>query len=455
MAETATPAKGKSEADRIEGMLGALNPGDKILVYRIVIDPTTGKETRPIKAVLTEFQGVEDLDSWLYAMAADQHWPAGEYLLDHRKAGVHGSHCQAKLSLEPPPAPPSAAGNGAQPNALELVRQAKEILGAGARPEASPDKVLESVTAALKVGADAAGTRTPPSDATAALLKPLVEGLIARINKEPAAAPDPWALLERLKTMGLIGQPTTETGAPKPLVDQIGELKELLDVVGDLRGPAGPTAEPTAVVVARILAPYVPQVLHTVNNVVDVIRLRFGVQGPIMQPPGPQAPPRAVGPPVVPPAVQALVARTQAAILADDDGFFPAFADGMTTHIFDGRNFLLAIQTGKIEEEQALLAVQGTGLLNPAEPRTRAWLIRFVHWLRAAQPMAAAGPSPPDAASPPPAVGAVAAKCERCQQEYRFDSPEDFEQDTRICDNQVEGEFCKGNIALLADGGAP
>lgn len=456
MSETAAPAKPRNEADRLESMLETLSPGDKIIVYRVVIDPNTQRETRPIKAVLKEFQGVEDLDSWIYDMAAEQHWPAGEYILDHRKQGGNGSHCRKTMSLDPPPAPASAT---AAPSPLELVKQAKEILGV--QPQASPDAVLQSVTAALKVGADAAGTKAPPQDSTLLILKPVLEALAKKLGEAPpapAAVADPFALLERLEKMGLLGQ-KGEADKPKPLVEQIGELEQLVDVIANLRGPAGPAVEPTAVAVAKIFAPYVPQVLATINNVVDVIRVRFGMAGPLMQPPGASPTmPRAVGPPQIPPAVQLLVARTQAAIVADDDGFFPAFAEGITTHIVDGRNFLLAIQHGQIEEEQAIVAVQGTGLLNPADPRTRAWLIRFVHWLRAAQPMAAAGPSPP-AATPaaPPAANAVSARCERCGQEYRFDSREDFEQDTRICDCPTEGEeLCKGNIVLLGpDEAAP
>jgi hypothetical protein len=456
MTETAAPAKPKTEGDRIESMLDALSPGDKILVYRVVINEQTGKETRPVKAVLTEFQGVEDLDSWIYSMAAEQHWPPGEYILDHRKPGVHGVHCRKQLSLDPPPAPPSTTG--AQPSALELVKQAKDILGM--QQQASPDKVLESVTAAMRVGADAAAAKAAPSDGTATLLKPLIEGLVARLGKEPpapAAAPDPFLFLERLKQMGLIGQ-QPGTDKPKTLAEQIGELESLVDVLSGLRGPAGPAVEPTAVAVAKILGPYLPQVLATINNIVDVTRLRFSMAGSLLPPSGaPSNATRVVGPAPIPPAVQVLVAQTQAAIGADDDGFFPAFADGVTAHIVDGRNFLLAIQKGTIEEEQALTAVHGTGLLNATEPRTRAWLIRFVHWLRAAQPMAAAAsPSAPVPPSPPDA-NAVRARCERCQQEYDFASRVEFEQDTRICDNETAsvGELCKGNLVLLAAGSAP
>lgn len=463
MTDTAAPAAAPNEAKRIEGLLDVLNPGDRVLVYRVVIDPATGKETRPIKANLTEFQGVEDLEAWLYDMAAEQHWPAGEYILDHRKAGVHGSHCRAKLSLDPPPAPASPATNGAPPTALELVKQAREIVGATARPEASPDKVLESVTAAMRVGADAASAKAPASDATAVLLKPVLEALVARLAKDPAPAPpppDPWAFLERLEKMGLLGQ-KGEAEKPVPLVEQIGEIEQLVDALGKLRGPGGPAAEPTAIAVAKVLAPYIPQVLATVNNVVDVIRVRLGTAGPFMgQPHTPTATaPRAVGPPVMPPAMQQLIARTQAAIQTDDDSFFPGFAEGVSAHVVDGQNFLLAVQRGQIEEEQALAAVQGTGLLNPADPRTRGWLIRFVHWLRAAQPVTAAPAPAAGAPAAPPAPSnplEVAARCAECGQEYRFDSREQFDRDTRICDVEIAaGELCKGNIVLLpAEGGA-
>ncbi len=459
MAETATTEKQDKkpvptvEQQRLEELFGTLNAGDSIKVRHIVTDQKTNKNVRAICAILTDLQAVTDLERHIYDYGLEQGWESGEYMAELSRPGHHGAIKYGFFSFRFPPKPAATAAAVTSP--LELVKQAKELLGATQQPQASPDTVLQSVTAAMKVGADAAGAKVPAADATAALFKPLIEGLVSRLGKEPPAAPDPWAVLKQLKDAGLIGQQTTDTGAPKPLVEQISELKELLDVVGDLRGPAGPTAEPTAVVVAKILAPYVPQVLHTVNNVVDVIRLRFGVQGPAMQPPGTAAaPPRAVGPPPMPPAVQVLVTRTQAAILSGDDGFFPAFAEGITTHIMDGRKFLLAIQRGELEEEQALVAVQGTGLLNPAEPRTRAWLIRFVHWLRAAQPMAAAEPSPSAGASPPTTVGAIAARCEKCQQEYRFDSREDFEQDTRICDSEVSGEFCKGNIVLLDSGEA-
>lgn len=464
MADLVSPPKPKSEGDRIEGLLDVLNPGDRVLVYRIVVDPTTGKETRPIKANLSEFQGVEDLEAWLYDMAAEQHWPAGEYLLDHRKAGVHGSHCHARLSVEPPPAPPSAAANGGQAGALELVRQAREL--AGPQPTASPDKILDTVTAALKIGSDNAAAKAAPQDSTLVLLKPVLEALAKKLGEvppAPAPPPDPFAFLERLKLLGVIGKQTS-TDKPKPLVEQISEIEELVSALGRLAGPAGPAVEPTAVAVAKIVAPYLPQVLATINNIVDVTRLRFGLSGPLLhQPSASPTTPRAVGPPQIPPAVQVLIARTQAAIAADNDGFFPAFAEGITVHIVDGRNFLLDIQSGTIEEEQAVLAVQGTGLLNPAEPRTRAWLIRFVHWLRAAKPMAAATPEAVPGSTASPAVNAVLTRCERCQQEYRFDSREDFEQDTRICDNETEGVFCKGNITLVSqpftnrftDGSAP
>lgn len=465
MAETTTTEKPEKKApptaeqQRLEELFGPLNAGDSIKVRHIVTDGKTGKNVRAICAILTDLQAVTDLERHIYDHGVEQGWESGDYMAELVRPGHGGAIKYGFFSFRFPSKPASVT---AATSPLELVRQAKEILGT--RQEASPDKVLESVTAAMRVGADAAGSKAPASDATAVLLKPLIEGLVARLGKEPAApvaGPDPFALLERLEKMGLIGQ-HGETDKPKPLVEQIGELKELVDVIGGLAGPAGPAAEPTAVVVARIFAPYVPQVLTTINNVVDVVKMRFGMGGPIMPPPAAPTPPRAVGPPPLPPAVQAFITRTQAAIATDDDGFFPAFADGITTHIVDGRNFLLAIQSGHVEEEQALVAVQGTGLLNPAEPRTRAWLIRFVHWLRAAQPMAAAASSPA-AASPaaPPAASAVIARCERCAQEYRFDSREDFEQDTRICDNQPDNapagaELCKGNIVLLVtEGDAP
>lgn len=461
MAETAAdlkPTKTATESERIEGMLDALNPGDKILVYRIVVDPNTGKETRPIRDVLTEFQGIEDLESWIYARAAEGHWPPGQYLLDHRRVGKHGTHCRALLSLEPPPAPVAAngAGSGAG-NALDTIRAAKELLGPAAAP-ASADAIVTGMTKALDAGVAAGKGTAPASSGLEKIMEPLVLALVKRLDTPAPAAPtgaDPFTVLQKAKELGLIGQ-STPGAAPRSLVEQIRELAEVEALTSRLFGGGAAAAldEPPLVAVAKIFAPYLPQLFHTVNNIVDVVRLRAGTE-----PGAPARPmPAAAPPPAIPSALHVLLAQTQAAIARDDDLFFPSFAEGVAQAIPDGRSFLLSVQAGTLEEEQVLAAIQAAGLLRVDEPRTRGWLLRFVHWLRVAKPVPSEAPGSAAAGGAPRAatevVPPVRGRCEGCGQEYHFASAQEYESDSQQCDSALASDegLCGGHIVRLDEG---
>lgn len=444
---TAPPAKGDKrtgEQKRIEELFQSLNPGDSIKI-RHELRSDQGKHVRPLTAILRDFNGVTDLEQHIYETGCEQGWKSGDYMIELCRPGVQGAVKYGFFSFTFPEKPGAAAAV----DPLAVLERAKGILGPSAAP-ASADATLSAVTQALKVGAESAKPSAVPSE-TLVMLKPVLEKLVDRLMVPPAAAaaaPDPIAqmrgMVGALRELGLIGDAGSNGAAeePKSLRDQLAEVKELAETLGlSARGGA---AEPTAVMVAKVLAPLaervVPQVLATINNVVDVWRLRMtiGVGG---LPSGPRPMPAAPVPVAIPPAITALVANAQAAVARDDDTYFGAFADGIATHIPDGRGFLEAVQRGQVEEEQALAVVQGSGLLPTQEPKTRAWLLRFVHWLRKV--------APPPTAAPAPPVPKVMGKCGTCGADYEFDSREQFEADSRICDEQRDGQPCAGLIALV------
>ena len=92
------------------------------------------------------------------------------------------------------------------------------------------------------------------------------------------------------------------------------------------------------------------------------------------------------------PVVGPHVAITRAAVDRGDEGFFDAFRAGIDAYVVpDGREFLEAVQTGRVSEDQAL--VGGQAILYATDAKTAAWLRRFVQWLRRDGP--ASGDVPP------------------------------------------------------------
>jgi hypothetical protein len=446
---TAPPAKGDKrtgEQKRIEDLFQAVNPGDSIKI-RHELRADQGKHVRPLTAILRDFNGVTDLEQHIYETGCQQGWKSGDYMIELCRPGHQGAVKYGFFSFTFPERPAPAVAAVMDP--LAMLERAKGILGNGA-PQASPDAALSAVTQAMKVGAESAKPSGVNSE-TLAVLKPVLEKLVDRLMEKPAAPATPQdpiatmrGMVGALRELGLIGEPNGGAAdEPKTLREQLAEVKELADTFGGFGGRSA--SEPTAVAIAKVLAPVaekiVPQILATVNNLADVWRLRLtaGAGGPV--PVARVAPPAPIA---MPPAVTALVANAQAAVARDDDGFFGAFADGIAAQIPDGRGFLEAVHGGQVEEEQALAVVQASGLLNAQEPKTRAWLLRFVHWLRRVGPPAAAPASPPLA---PKIMG----RCGTCGADYEFESRQQFDDDSRICDEQRDGQPCAGMIGLAEE----
>lgn len=445
---TAPPAKGDKrtgEQKRIEDLFQAVNPGDSIKIRHQLADDK-GKHIRPLTAILRDFAGVTDLEQHIYDTGCVQGWKSGDYMIELCRPGQQGAVKYGFFSFTFPERP--AAATAVDP--LAVLERAKGILGA-APPPASADATLSAVTQAMKVGAESAGKNG--SGETLTLLKPVLEKLVDRLMTPPppaAAPPDPLvqmrSVLGALRELGLIGDQGGSGEEPRSLREQLTEVRELAETLGLSARGAAP--DPAAVQIAKIFAPVaekvVPQILATVNNVVDVWRMRMALG------PGAVGAPRAIpaGPPPIPLAITELAHAAQAAIARDDDGFFGAFVQGVAEHVPDGRAFIAAIQARQVEEEQALAAIGTTGLLNPADPATRAWLLRCVHWLQTRKPLAEA---PPPATAP--RVEEVRGHCETCHALYTFPGGmAEYQADTRICDNPVgeaaADELCKGNIAL-------
>src|ERR1051326_6609690 len=218
MAETATEKaaaeKVTPEQERIRALFDSINPGDRIFVHRVV-RAEDGSLTMPTKMVLTEFQGVEDLEYEIFKLACAHGWEAGEDAIRLRQAGKNGGQREARLSLEPPVK--AAASTNGVPDPYEALRHAKEFIAPSA--PADPMKVADSVTSAMTKGAELATRGAGAGGST--VTDKLIEKLLERITAPPAAAVDPLANLtktvELFKGLGLLRTTDDETGAADPL----------------------------------------------------------------------------------------------------------------------------------------------------------------------------------------------------------------------------------------------
>ncbi len=75
----------------------------------------------------------------------------------------------------------------------------------------------------------------------------------------------------------------------------------------------------------------------------------------------------------------------------ENDGYFPRLVERVTAIFKGGQGFLAAVQSGAVSEAQVFETFQGVGL--PLTPPMRAYLRRFINWLRAAKRPAPAAPA--------------------------------------------------------------
>jgi hypothetical protein len=466
MAETATEKaaaeKVTPEQERIRALFDSINPGDRIFVHRVV-RAEDGSLTMPTKMVLTEFQGVEDLEYEIFKLACAHGWEAGEYVIRLRQAGKNGVQREARLSLEPPVK--AAASTNGVPDPYEALRRAKEFIAPSA--PADPMKVVDSVTSAMTKGAELATRGAGAGGST--VTDKLIEKLLERITAPPAAAVDPLANLtktvELFKGLGLLRTTDDETGAADPL-SQFEQLGKLLDVAERFAGRAGGADKSTIIQIFEAIAPQIPVVIDrittTVNKGLDFAKMRLEAQmGRPVAPPTPAAP---AGPAALPEPMRQFITALEDAIKKNDHEFFEPLAMTVATNVQGGFQFLDQIRRGELDDEPALGIIAASGLVNIAAPGARNYCCTFFHWLRSPQGVeildaAARASAPPQEMKTPPAprppsTGAeVTGVCEKCEMRFQYLSRAEFEADSRMCDarDQETGAICSGTIQLKED----
>lgn len=342
------------------------------------------------------------------------------------------------------PAPPASAAASVDPLSVvdRTIAVAKTLNPQG--PATAPDPIA-AVTAFADAVAKFSSAQSGPTKALLESAIPLLTKVVDRLLTPAAPAPpNESSRLHDILINRVLERALTEPPSAVSSLDQmIGTVNRLQQYFSPA-GPTGAEPESTPVAIARILGPYIPQVLRTVDNIVDTARMR------IITTPGPGGHPSSrVAVPPPPAAVQAFVAETQAAIAKDDHAYFPRLVQGIAEHM-GGGPYLLQIQDGTLGEEQALAGIQGTGLFDVRQPAVRAYMLSCFHWLQKAKPFTAAanGATPgsrpeewrqPDDGNGLSSGGEIIARCRDCGQEYRFADQQEYDEDTKLCDNMVGG----------------
>jgi hypothetical protein len=471
MATTATEVEERAEKlnpeqERIRGLFSNLNPGDRIFIKRVKVEPN-GNFILPTVDVITDFAGIEDIEAETFRRARENHWQPGEYRLHLFQKGRRGIQAETRLLLEPPPPAPTPAPSVALPGAVSsdpvaVMRQAQELMGGKPTP-ADPMATLTTAVGLLKELTPAGGGETPISRAIEAVLPKIIERLMA-----PPA--DPTAslreTLQTLKALGVIG--AEPRGVENP-VNQLQHLRQVMELVESFGGGGGgPESKSTLVQITEIVGPQLPQMIGqvtaTINNAIDLARLKMGLPtgpgGPVVTP----TPRPAVQPAGPAAAAQAIfLEQLRRAIRTDDDGFFPTLLQVIAKNIPGGIVFAGQAHRGEIDEEPALNVMGATQLIDPKDATTRAYAFRFLHWLRGPQAGSilddvdreiTLAATRANAAQPPPDTridipsDALEGVCESCGAVYSYGDRNAFDADSQECEVMHGAEKCGGRIAL-------
>jgi len=360
------------------------------------------------------------------------------------------------------------AGLATLRDVAETAKVMRDAVGGG---DASTGKLAESLTNTLKAGVDIAKGLTPPAP-TPQDPQQLV-GLIATIAKVAQelglfGKRESFAdQVKALKELGLFPQADSEGAAipPPTPIEQVQQTAEMIAALRGIIGGGGSERPSLAVEIFRSLGPQLPQIVEritaTVNRLIDYNQQKLAVH--LALPALPARPGVAAAAPAPPaPSLHEFSTRLAEAATAENDAFFPEMGSFLYQHVQNAQVLLNGLMSGSVLEDRALASLSEAGLQGVYAEPVRSYLLRFCHWVQhqsrsqrdetqappaPVQPGAQAGSASDGTDEPPPLKpGQVEGECKICRGIYHYESQQEFDGDSHVCDAPGGAGMCGGEI---------
>lgn len=398
-----------------------------------------------------DLTGIDDLENHVLRLAQRNKWERGVYQIRIYRRGRPGL-VTAPRNISLDPAISEDEDETAQEEAmrpgdrlketLEIARMARESFGV---TSTDPTALAKALGEAVSIGARAVNPehRGGGQDQIIAAL------LTAALNR-----PDPLQQIVAAKQAGLLPEPKSQD---QSLLEQITAIKTIVEALGGLGGGGGEDKTSPTVELIRALAPQAGQIISSITQAVGKFmdyqsaKLRVGpgqnlIAGspglgeatPVPSPAVPSAPaqPALPSPPQPEEEMFAIVSEISRRAQGKNYEFFPQLLDALETGPF--KQMVVDHASGKLTDAE-ILSFLGNTIPQFANQTAQEYLAAFLHWHTA-------NVRPNGRTEAEPAfVGA----CQQCGEEYGFETQDEYNQDSKICDSKgADGNVCNGQILL-------